>query len=158
MKKNSKFHLLLIGSVPFLLAMGIMGKPPALDRAPEPREKLNALVVDMDGISTEISCVSYEGELYLPVYKGKALITLPFQKISKIEFGRKVKSKRTAKIHFKNHPSEEFAVDERVLFVGKLPVGTYQIQVKDMESIEFTGPLTNHSEPSPNEVKDSHTR
>ena len=158
MNKKINLYLLLMVFVPFLVSMGMMGNPPALDRAPEPKEKLDARVVDMDGVATEISYVSYDGELYLPVYKGKALITLPFQKINKIEFGQKVMSKRMTKIYFKNHLPEEFAVDEKVLFVGKLPVGTYQIQVKDMESIEFFMPASNTPQQPGNEEKDSHAR
>ena len=140
MKKYSGILLIIFFFVPFLLAMGVMGKPPALEKAPEPKERLDAVVVDMEGLSTHVSHLSYDGELYLPAYRGKALITLPFKEIAKIEFGQKSQSRRKAIVHFRNHEPEEYALDESIAFVGKLPVGTYQIQVKDMASIMFLSP------------------
>jgi len=130
----------LISSAPLLLAMGFMGEPPALDKAPEPNTRLDALVQDSEGTSTRISYVSYDGELYLPVYRGKALITIPFQNISHIEFGHKDSHMREVTIHFTDQREETFRMDNKVLFVGKLPFGTYQIQAKDLAGITFLAP------------------
>ena len=138
--RNFLLLCLLFIVAPFLTAMGVMGKPPPLDRAPEPKERLDALVVDQEGLSTRITCVSYAGELYLPAYRGKALITIPFQKISRIEFGPKDRNRRKAFVHFGNQPAEEFAVEDSISFVGTLPIGTYQIQVRDVQSITFMNP------------------
>ena len=76
----------------------------------------------------------------VPVYRGMALVTLPFRKIAKIEFGKKQGSRREAKIFFHDQDPEAFTVDDKVLFVGELSIGTFQIQVRDMESIEFIRP------------------
>ena len=74
----------VIAVTPLLLAMGILGEPPALDKAPEPKTRMDAVIVDMDGVKTDVSYVSYDGELYLPLYRGKAIVTVPFKKISNI--------------------------------------------------------------------------
>jgi len=140
MTKKPSTRLFLILSVPLLLAMGMMGKPPPLEKAPETKEKWNARVVDSGGVETEISSVSYDGELYVPVYRGMAIVTLPFREIAKIEFGKKQGSRREAKIFFHDQDPEAFTVDDKILFVGELPVGTFQIQVRDMEGIEFIRP------------------
>jgi hypothetical protein len=129
-----------IAMAPFLLAMGVLGDPPRLDKAPEPETRLDAIVLDSEGTTTQISHISYEGELYLPVYRGKALVTIPFQKISRLVFGLRDKSTRQVRVLFTDQSEEEFRVNEKVLFVGKLPFGTYQIQVKDVESITFIPP------------------
>ncbi len=141
MKRESPICLFLVLLVPLLLAMGMMGKPPALEKAPETKEQWNARVVDMEGVETEITYVSYDGELYVPVYRGMALVTLPFKEIAKIEFGKKEGSKRKARIFFHHQNPEMFSMDGKVFFVGKLPFGTYQIEARDMESIEFLQPL-----------------
>jgi hypothetical protein len=140
MKRPVVATFLVLLVVPFLLAMGVMGKPPALEKAPEPKQKLDAVIVDMGGMTTRVSSVSYDGELYLPVYRGKALITIPFQDIARIDFGQKEKSRRQATVHFHQHQPEAFTLDEDVSFVGKVPVGTYQILVKDVASIAFLPP------------------
>jgi len=136
--KRKRSALLILMTVPFLLAMGMMGGPSVRNKAPEPKEKLDATLVDMDGISTKVTYISYDGQLYLPFYLGQALITIPFQEINKIEFGKKVQSRRMAKVFFKNEEEQELLIDEKVFFIGTLPYGTYQIQVKDLERIEFT--------------------
>ncbi len=147
MKLNRLAFYLLIVAAPFLLAMGIMGDPPALDKAPEPKTRLDAVVVDSEGTTTEITHVSYDGELYLPVRRGKAIVTVPFQKIARLEFGLRKNSSRQVTIHFRDGREELFRIDDKVLFVGKLPFGTYQIQVKDLESVTFLEPAAPSVDP-----------
>ena len=127
-------------AAPFLLAMGFLGDPPALEKAPEPAIRLDAVMLDSEGTSTRVTHVSYDGALYLPVYRGKALITVPLEQILRIDFGPKKSSTRQVTVHFKERPGETFFLDLRVLFVGKVPFGTYQIQVKDLERITFVEP------------------
>ena len=67
--KTAVFLVLVLG--PFLLAMGMLGDPQARNQAPEPEKRLDALVVDMEETATTVTHVSYDGELYLPVYRGK---------------------------------------------------------------------------------------
>ena len=138
--KRMLLGFVLIAVTPLLLAMGITGGPPAMDRAPIPKIDFDAIVVDMEGTRTEISSISYNGEVYLPVYRGQAVITIPFKKISRIEFNQKVQNRRLAKVIFTNQKEEMFRIDDRLLFVGKLPFGTYQIQAKDVDSITFLHP------------------
>jgi len=140
MKRTIAGFAALVVGTPILLAMGVLGEPQALNKAPEPKTKMDAVIVDMDGVRTEISYVSYDGELYLPLYKGKAIVTIPFKKISRVDFGKKVQNNRQATIDFVNGRKETFLIDEKTLFVGKLPIGTYQIQAKDVESITFVQP------------------
>ena len=124
--------------VPVLLAMGNFGgKPPVREEAPEPEEWIDAIVVDMEDMEITVTHISYDGELYIPVYRGRALITIPFQKIVKVELGKKENSRRQAKILFKNKRTEDFLIDEDILFIGRLPYGTFQIQAKDVQRLQF---------------------
>ena len=136
----------LLVLVPMLMAMGSFGgKPPVRDKAPEPEERLDAVVVDMEDVKVTVTHISYDGELYIPVYRGRALITIPFQKIDRIELGKKENSRRQAKIFFKNQETDDFLIDESILFIGRLPYGTFQIQAKDVQSLQFqTTPLENN--------------
>jgi hypothetical protein len=140
MNRQRMARFTMIAMTPFLLAMGMLGDPPRIEKAPEPDTRLDAVVLDSEGTTTSITYLSYDGELYLPVYRGKALITIPFQQISRIVFGLKEKGRRQVTIHFTDQSQEPFRMDEKVLFVGKLPFGTYQIQAKDLESITFIEP------------------
>ena len=142
------FLILIFSIAPFLLAMGMLGDPQARRKAPEPEMRLDALLVDMEETSTKVTHVSYDGELYLPAYRGKGLITIPFEKIRRIEFGEKEGTRRQATVFFKDDKERNFRVEDKILFVGKLAYGTYQIQVKDLKSIELIDPKSTGTDSS----------
>jgi hypothetical protein len=127
---------------PFLFGMGMFGQPAAREEVPETKERFDATVEDLEGVVVEVTHVSYDGELYLPVFRGKGLVTIPFGKIRKIEIGVKERSRREVKVSFKNETSEVFWIEEDVLFLGKVPYGTYQIQTKDIHRLELTQPTS----------------
>ena len=134
------FGILIL--VPFLFGMGMFGQPAARQEVPETEERFDATVEDLEGIVVQITHVSYDGELYLPVYRGKGLVTIPFRKIREFELGEKQRSRREVKVSFKDETSEVFWMDEDILFLGKVPYGTYQIQAKDIRKLAFTEPAT----------------
>ena len=134
------FGILIL--VPFLFGMGMFGQPAARQEVPETEERFDATVEDLEGIVVQITHVSYDGELYLPVYRGKGLVTIPFRKIREFELGEKQRSRREVKVSFKDETSEVFWMDEDILFLGKVPYGTYQIQAKDIRKLAFTEAAT----------------
>lgn len=125
---------------PLLLGMGMFGQPAAREEVPETDKRFDVILEDLDGTVVRVTHVSYDGELYLPVFRGKGLITIPFEKIHKIEMGQKQGSRRQAKVTFNDGSSETFWVEENVLIIGKVPYGTYQIQAKDIRTLEFVQP------------------
>ena len=72
---------------PLLLGMGMFGQPAARQKVPETHQRFDATVVDQEGVVVHVTHMSYDGELYLPVFQGKGLVTVPFGKIRKIEIG-----------------------------------------------------------------------
>lgn len=126
--------------VPFLLGMGMFGQPAAREKVPETDERFDAVLEDLEGAVVRVNHVSYDGELYLPVFRGKGLITIPFGKIHRIEMGQKQGSRREAKVSFRDGTSEVFRVEEDILIIGEVPYGTYQIQAKDIHTLEFVQP------------------
>ncbi len=126
--------------MPCLLGMGMFGQPALREKVPETKQRFDANVEDLEGVVVHVTHVSYDGEVYLPVYRGKGLVTIPFRKIRKIELGKKEQSRREVKVFFQDGTSEVFRIDEDLLILGKVPYGTYQIQAKDILRIEFTPP------------------
>ena len=124
-------------SVPLLMGMGILGDKGPRTKMPETAAQFTATITDTSGVSVTVEQLSYDGELYLPVYKGKGLITLPFDRIAVIEFGEQERGKRKATVTFANQKMENFLIEEKVLFVGKVPYGIYQIETKDVKRIEL---------------------
>ena len=132
------FGILIL--VPFLFGMGMFGQPALREQVPQTKERFDATVEDLEGVVVHVSHVSYDGEVYLPVYRGKGLVTIPFQRIRKIEFGQNEQSRREVTIFFQDGTHGVFGMDEDLLILGKVPYGTYQIQAKDILRIEFTQP------------------
>ncbi len=128
--------------VPCLLGMGMFGQPTARENVPETEQRYDATVEDLEGVTVKITHVSYDGELYLPVYRGKGLVTIPFRKIRKIELGKTERNRREVTVSFQDETSEVFWVDEDILFLGKVPYGTYQIQAKDIHTLQFAQPAS----------------
>ena len=123
---------------PFLFGMGMFGQPAAREEVPQTKERFDAVVEDLEGAVVQVTHLSYDGELYLPVYRGRGLVTIPFGKIRKIEMGENQRSRREVKVFFKDETSEAFWMEGDVLFLGKVPYGTYQIQTKDIQKLEFS--------------------
>lgn len=121
---------------PLLLAMGIMGEPPRRD-VPETGKPFGAVLVDTEGVSTEVTHFSYDGEVYLPAYRGRALVVIPFERIDSVEFGQTQNHRREVRIRFQDQQEELFWVDEKLLFLGKVEYGTFQIQAKDLQRIRL---------------------
>jgi hypothetical protein len=128
-------HLMIF--LPFLFGMGMFGQPAAREEVPFTEERFDATVEDLEGVVVDLTHVSYDGELYLPVYRGMGLVTIPFGKIRSFEVGEKQKSRREVTVSFRDETRETFWVDEDLLFLGKVSYGTYQIQAKDILRLEF---------------------
>lgn len=126
--------------VPFLFGMGMFGQPAAREDVPATKDRFDATVEDLEGVVVQVTNISYDGELYFPVYRGKGLVTIPFRKILAFELGEKQQGRREVKVSFRDETTETFWVDEDILFLGKVSYGTYQIQVKDIRRLEFTQP------------------
>jgi len=134
MPRRSLIAVLILS--PLLLAMGIMGEAPRRD-VPETGKPFGAILVDMEGVSTEVSHFSYDGEAYLPAYRGRALVVIPFERIAAVEFGQTQNHRRQVKVLFQDQQEELFWVDEKLLFLGKVKYGTFQIQAKDLQRIRL---------------------
>ncbi len=121
--------------------MGVLGEKAPRATAPVTAKEFTALITDVEGVSTEVNRVSYDGQLYVPVYRGKALVVIPFEKILSIDLAEeKVSSRRKAVITFTSKEAEGFLIDENLLFLGVVPFGTYQIEVRNMRHLEFVHP------------------
>lgn len=133
--RRSLIAVLLLS--PLLLAMGILGEPPPRRDVPETGQAFQAVLVDLEGVSTQVNHFSYDGEGYLPAYRGRALVVIPFEQIAAVEFGQTRQHRREARVRFRDRQEELLWVDEKLLFLGKLQYGTFQIQAKDLQAIHL---------------------
>ncbi len=127
----------IFSSLIFLLGMGELGGTAPVDKIPAPDKNFTARVVDRQGIESTLSKVSYEGKVFLVGNRGSAMVTIPFEKISQLQFQSLEGSEALAKVSLRDQKSIEIKVAKRAKFYGKAEFGTFQIEMKDLRSINF---------------------
>jgi len=136
MKENFTPWVVLIGFL-FLMGMGELGGTAAVNKIPAPEKNFTVRVTDREGIQTSLSRFSQEGKVFLAAKHGSATITIPFEKISQIQFQGTEGNEVQVKVWLKGRESLNVRVDKRAKFYGQADFGTYQIEVKDLRSIRF---------------------
>lgn len=135
--KKSLAMVTVLSSLLFLLGMGEIGGSPPSDRIPLPEKNFSVLVVDREGIQTSLSQFSHEGKVFLAGKRGSASVAVPFDKIFEIQFQSKEGTETLAKVSLRDQKSIEVKLDKRSKVFGKAEFGTFQIEVKDLKSINF---------------------
>jgi hypothetical protein len=128
---------ILMGSMLFLLGMGDLGGKAPKDKIPEPEKNFAVQVIDLQEIQTALTNFSQEGRVFLEGKRGKASITIPFEKISRIHLQNLKGDEISAKVSLRNGENIEIQLNRKAIFYGKAKFGTFQIEAKDLKSIRF---------------------
>ncbi len=134
MKRAVFSALVLVGLWFFLTGMG-MGPD---GEVPTPESSFSGLVTDDQGITTRCDNISWEGEVYFKGRRGRALITVPFEKVKKVVF---VATSSEGMVDFRVtlETGETVAItfDEDARLFGTTSFGTYKIFARDIKEIVF---------------------
>jgi hypothetical protein len=121
-----------------LLGMGELGGGPTpIDKIPVPAKNFSAGVLDRLGVQTNLQSFSFEGKIFLVGTYGSASITIPFEKISEIQVQGPEGSEIGFRVILRDQKTVQVKVDKRAKFFGKTEFGTYQIEAKDLKSIQI---------------------
>ncbi|MBI5598750.1 MAG: hypothetical protein HY890_03320 [Deltaproteobacteria bacterium] len=106
---------------------------------PVPDKNFTATVVDTEGIATKCNGVSWEnGKTFFRVKRGKALVTIPFEKIKKAVFASPAGSGQVdIEIVLKSGDVLTVSVNDDVSFFGRADYGKYAISLKNIKEIMF---------------------
>jgi hypothetical protein len=129
--------VVIFSSFLFLMGMGGLGGPAAVEKTPVPEKNFNARVIDHQGVQTSLSQFSSEGKVFLMAKRGDATVTIPFEKISQVEIKGPVGNEVVALVTLRNQEKVGVKVDKNLKFYGKADFGTFQIETKDLKSITF---------------------
>jgi hypothetical protein len=121
----------------FLTGMGGLGGSTPVDKTPEPSKKFTVVVVDRQGVKTTLGQFSHEGKVFITGKRGNADVTSPFEIISQVQFKGQEGNEIVAEIYLGEPKRVEIRVDKRSKFYGKAEFGTFQIEAKDLQSINF---------------------
>jgi len=141
--KNIIARGLLIIAIFALFGMG--SNPPG--EIPSPKKDFRATIIDSDGVKFEVTQISFHGEIFIDCKRGKALIVIPFDKISKLDFSAKERKEGDSEekgsdyinvtVRFKDKSSTDVLVRKALKWHGKSWLGNITIKSEDLKSIEF---------------------
>lgn len=134
-----KFLPLLVVLTTFLCLMGMggLGGSAPTGKIPAPVKNFNVRVTDQEGVQTSLSQFSQDGKIFLAGKRGDAEVTIPFEKISQVQFQPLDKKEVQAKVSLRGQEGVEVTVDGQAKFYGKADFGTFQIDAKDLKSLSF---------------------
>jgi len=134
--KNIFASVTVLISFWFLLGMGGLGGSP-VEKIPEPSKKFTVVVVDRQGVKTTLGQFSHEGKVFIAGKRGSAEVASPFEIISQVQFKGEEGNDILAEIRMRDSKLVEIRLDKRSKFYGKAEFGTFQIEAKDLLSINF---------------------
>ncbi len=119
-----------------LMGMGELGGAPA-GKIPTPEKNFKVRVTDREGVQTSLSEFSAEGKVFLAGKRGDATVTIPFEKISQVQFEPQEGNRVDAKVSLRGQETVTINLDKQTKFYAKTDFGTFQISAKDVKSLAF---------------------
>ena len=105
---------------------------------PVPETSFTALVVDDQGISTRCENISWEGEVFFKGRRGRALITIPFEKVKKVSFvAESAEGMVDFRVMLRTGETVAITFNEDARLFGTTSFGTYKIFAKNIKEIIF---------------------
>ena len=129
--------IVVLATFLLLMGMGGLGGPGEVGKVPTPEKNYNARVTDQKGVQTSLSQFSQDGKVFLIGKRGDATITIPFEKITQIQFEPLEGKDIQAKVSLRGPETADVKVERQAKFYGKADFGTFEIAAKDLKSISF---------------------
>ena len=134
MKKIAYFIAIVI-LYGFLMGMGSTGDSAPVT-VPEPETDYAVVLVDQSDVSMDLENFSCDGQVFISGKRGSAHISIPFQKISSVQFFLK-DAVLTANVKLKDETPVTVTVEKDQPCYGTLSYGSMKINMEDIKSITF---------------------
>jgi hypothetical protein len=124
--------LLVLAAVPLLMAMGVFPGEGSPDKIPLPDKKFNAIFLDQMDVVTDCQEVSIEGRTFLEGKKGEGVYTVPFGRISQVNF-RMQENQLYGNITLKGGSGLELILKKEHKLYGRTKYGTFQVRLSALK-------------------------
>lgn len=129
--------LLVMFAIPFVMGMGT-GSGNITHRIPTPDKNFSATITDSEGVSTRVSQISFDGRAYLTASRGSSTVTIPFEKIASVRFGKAGENKKvSAAVTLKNGGTLDIMVDGSMPCYGVADFGNVKIEFRDIRKVDI---------------------
>ena len=119
-------------------AMGL-GEDSPDTRIPEPSLSFAVVVRDRDLNSFEVVRASIDGHVYLSGKVGEAKVSIPFEKISRVDFEPTDGVTTTAVVTLKSGKQQSLEVRSAAVCYGEAEFGNMQIELRHLRDVAITG-------------------
>ncbi len=135
MKRGLAILLTIFGAA-LLCGMGSMNGGPE-GSIPETSRNVSARLTDRGGVSAEVENFSMDGNIYLQGTLGGGTLTVPFEKLQRVDFGPVGGEKVPARLLLRTGETLELSLRKRAVFYGQMGVGSFRIRAAEIQRIEF---------------------
>ena len=135
MKRLAVLALVLLGAL-LCMGMGELGGQPE-GTVPETDVRIEAKVVDRAGTETSLNQFSMDGKTYLDALRGSGQLTIPFQQLATLTFGKVSGDELAVQVRLKSGSTMDLSIRKRALFYGSTGYGAFVIKARDVARIEF---------------------
>lgn len=104
---------------------------------PETDVRIQANIKDRSGTITNLNQFSMDGKTYLDSWRGQGKLTIPFQQIDIIVFGKIKGNVVNVDATLKSGVVMALTVSSRAQFYGSTGFGAFQVKARDVDSIDF---------------------
>lgn len=134
--KRGLISVLLAAVSMLCMGMGGLGGQPE-GTIPETDVRIQADIKDRSGIVTSLNQFSMDGKTYLDAWRGQGKLTIPFQHIDTISFGKVKGDEVEVDATLKSGNVMTLTIRSRAQFYGSTGFGAFQIKSRDVSSINF---------------------
>ena len=127
--------LAAVAAALFLLSMGGMGGSD--DAVPTPDRNFHATITDKANVVTRAEYLACDGKTNLRAERGKAVVTIPFEKIRSVEFRDGEKDAQQATVLLNDGTTHQVSVRNGEKCTGTTDLGGMSIHVKDLLRVVF---------------------
>lgn len=124
--------------IPLLMGMGGLKEQKSPAEIPIPTNNYLGTVTDDSGVATELTQITLDGRTYIAGHRGKATITIDFDKIEEVVFVF-TDQKLMATIKIRGGIAEQIYVDPASRCSGRTGYGTFQIDARDIRMLRLKG-------------------
>ena len=119
-----------------LMGMGNIGGDSGVIKITEPEKNFKVKLVDQGDVSVILEQFSCQGQIYFPGKRGKAEISIEFERIAQVDFFFK-DLELYASVALKDGGKVEMTVDRDRPCLGKAEFANVKIRMEDVKQVVF---------------------
>ena len=135
MRRFAGLVVMLVGAL-CCMGMGELGGQPE-GTVPETDVQIEAKVIDRSGVETTLNQFSMDGKTFLDALRGSGQLTIPFQQLAALTFGKSSGEEVSVEAKLKSGSTMDLSIRKRALFYGSTGYGAFVIKARDVARIEF---------------------